>query len=147
MWEWCLYMGMEVKSPDVMGRRRALLTDSERELLTADDLDDENRRYQAVSRIRNKIEDELPQDVAILEENHSQLLAELRDVACDEVDVGQEGSESAPAEYIITLETHIEEANKALDNGDPDAVRRHVRAAGEAVGDVRLLDEGDSDDR
>ena len=109
-----------------MGRRRALLTDSERELLTADDLDDENRRYQAVSRGRNKIEDELPRDIAILEENHAQLLAELREVACDDAKEGDDVEE---------MKQRLLAANKAIENDDPDELCRHVRAACEVIDD------------
>ena len=84
MWELCSYMAMATEQAAVMGRRRAMLTDRERELLAASHLEDENLRYQAVSRIRNKIEDELPRDVELLEEHHPDLLTELRDVVCED---------------------------------------------------------------
>ncbi|RLM96251.1 hypothetical protein [Haloarcula sp. Atlit-7R] len=61
-----------------MGRRRALLTDTERELLEAEEKSD--RYYQAVSRIRRKIEEELSEDITILEEHHPELLDELLEV-------------------------------------------------------------------
>lgn len=64
-----------------MGRRRALLTDRERELIADTSIEDD--RYVAISRVRNKIEDELPQDIEILENHHPELLAELREVVCD----------------------------------------------------------------
>lgn len=64
--------------------RRALLTDRERELIAEEDTEEENYRYQAISRVRNKIEDELPQDVELLREHHPQLLSELREVVCDD---------------------------------------------------------------
>ncbi|HET7323740.1 MAG TPA: hypothetical protein VFJ06_05355 [Halococcus sp.] len=67
-----------------MARRRALLTDRERELLAGENVEEENYRYQAVSRVRNKIEDELPEDIELLREHHPQLLEELREVVCDE---------------------------------------------------------------
>jgi len=67
-----------------MARRRALLTDRERELLASDDEEEREYRYQAASRIRNKIEDELTRDVEILEEHHPTLLRELREVVCKE---------------------------------------------------------------
>jgi len=60
-----------------MGRRRALLTDRERELLQSGGDDDEDARYVAISRIRRKIEMELPRDLEILAEHHPQLLDEL----------------------------------------------------------------------
>jgi len=82
MWEWCVYTGMELKQEPEMGRRRALLTDRERELIADENVDSDNQRYQAISRVRNKIEDELPEDLAILNEHHPDLLSELQDEVC-----------------------------------------------------------------
>lgn len=65
-----------------MARRRAILTDTERELLESDKKTD--RYYQAVSRIRRKINKELSTDIEILEENHPELLEELKEVVCEE---------------------------------------------------------------
>ena len=65
-----------------MARRRALLTDTERELLESEAKSD--RYYQAVSRVRRKISEELTEDVALLEEHHPELLAELEEVVCEE---------------------------------------------------------------
>lgn len=76
-------MGTPEVAPDSMGRRRALLTDRERELLASDDEEEREYRYQAASRIRNKIEDELTVDVEVLEEHHPELLEELREVVCE----------------------------------------------------------------
>jgi hypothetical protein len=64
--------------------RRALLTDRERELIEGGDAVDEDLRYQAISRIRRKIEDELTTDVAVLRENHPELHEELREVVCSD---------------------------------------------------------------
>lgn len=76
-------MEMNAEQAITMGRRRALLTDRERELLASDDSDEDEYRYQAASRIRNKISDELTTDIELLEEHHPVLLGELRDVVCD----------------------------------------------------------------
>lgn len=65
-----------------MSRRRALLTDRERELIA--DEEAENPRYVAVSHIRNKIEEELPRDLELLEEYHPDLYQELQEVVCDD---------------------------------------------------------------
>jgi hypothetical protein len=75
---------MQPETQANMARRRALLTDRERELLAGENVEEENYRYQAASRIRNKIEDELPRDIELLREHHPQLLKELREVVCDE---------------------------------------------------------------
>ncbi|MFB6297208.1 MAG: hypothetical protein ABEH56_01675 [Salinirussus sp.] len=65
-----------------MARTRALLTERDRELLS--DEEGGNRRYQAISEIRSRIVEELSTDVKILEENHPELLKELRDVVCED---------------------------------------------------------------
>lgn len=76
-------MGTQSEAKTSMGRRRALLTDRERELLSSElDEDEKKYRYQAASRIRNKIEDELTEDIEILNRHHPELLDELRDVVC-----------------------------------------------------------------
>ena len=63
-----------------MTRRRAILTDTERELLDSEDNSD--RYYQAVSRVRRKINEELSEDLIIIEENNPELLEDLREVVC-----------------------------------------------------------------
>ncbi|AFO58690.1 hypothetical protein NJ7G_3472 [Natrinema sp. J7-2] len=40
-------------------------------------------QYQAISRVRRKIEDEMTTDVEILRENHPDLYEELRGAVCD----------------------------------------------------------------
>lgn len=65
-------------------KTRALLTETEREQIAGDHGRD--RKYQATSRVRARIEEELTQDVAVLEDHHPDLLEELRDVVCEEAD-------------------------------------------------------------
>ena len=76
-------MATQAKQSDEMSRRRAILTDRERELIASDDESEKEYQYQAASRVRNKIQDELTRDVEILEEHHPDLLEELRNVVCD----------------------------------------------------------------
>jgi len=64
--------------------RRALLTDRERELIEGGDDVEEDLRYQAISRVRRKINEELTTDVEVLQEQHPQLLEELREVVCSQ---------------------------------------------------------------
>lgn len=64
-----------------IGRSRALITERERELIAAKEYESQN--YQAISRVRSRIEEELTTDVALLREDHPELLAELREVVCD----------------------------------------------------------------
>ncbi|MCG1007249.1 hypothetical protein LQ367_11655 [Halorubrum lacusprofundi] len=61
---------------------RALLTDRERELIEGESESDDDLRYQAISRIRRKIEGEMTTDVEILREHHPDLYEELREVVC-----------------------------------------------------------------
>ncbi|EMA41945.1 hypothetical protein [Halococcus hamelinensis] len=64
-----------------MARTRALLTETEREQIAGEQSD--KRKYEAVSRARRRVNEELTKDVALLEEHHPDLLAELREVVCD----------------------------------------------------------------
>ena len=58
------------------------MTERERELISDESIED--RRYQTVSKVRRRIEDELTEDVEVLEEHHPKLLEELREVVCEE---------------------------------------------------------------
>ena len=65
-----------------MAKSRALLTGTEREQIAGEHGD--NRRYQATSRVRRRIQEELTTDVEILAEHHPELLDELQGVVCDD---------------------------------------------------------------
>lgn len=80
--EHCLISNDGVTICPKMARRRAMFTDTERELIYSDEMFD--RYYQTVSRIRRKINVELTEDVRLLEENHRDLLEEHREAVCDE---------------------------------------------------------------
>ncbi|MFC6727135.1 hypothetical protein ACFQDG_00555 [Natronoarchaeum mannanilyticum] len=60
---------------------RALLTDTEREQINGEHGD--NRKYQAASRIRSRINEEPTTDVELLQEHHPHLYDELRDTVRD----------------------------------------------------------------
>lgn len=64
-------------------QRRAMLTESERERIAGEA---NQAQYEAVSRVRRKITEELPEDIELLREHHPQLLGELREVVGDESD-------------------------------------------------------------
>jgi len=66
-----------------MAKRRALLTDAEREILAGERDVKDNYRYSVESRVRTRIRDELPRDVSTLEEYYPELFGELHDVVCD----------------------------------------------------------------
>ena len=67
-----------------MAKTRALLTETEREQIAGEHGD--SRKYQATSRVRGRIQEELERDVEVLEEHHPELLEELREVVCEESD-------------------------------------------------------------
>jgi len=64
-----------------MAQSRALITETEREHLAGEHGD--RRKYEATSRIRSRISDELTEDIAVLEEHHPDLLEEMRNVVCE----------------------------------------------------------------
>lgn len=63
-----------------MARTRALLTETEREHLRSENTG--SNQYQAVSRIRNRIDEELQTDVEVLRKHHPDLYEELQQVVC-----------------------------------------------------------------
>lgn len=73
---------MPEDSPNRMAKTRALLTETDRDYLTGAKGDD--KRYQSASRVRARIQEELPQDIATLERHHPELLEELREVVCND---------------------------------------------------------------
>lgn len=82
-------------------RRRAILTDRERELLRDEDAEDQ--RYVVISRVRTKIQEELGEDADILQQHHPDLYEELREVICTRPQPpgggleGRGGGEPAPS--------------------------------------------------
>ena len=64
-----------------MAKTRAMLTETEREQIAGEH--GRERRYQATSRIRRRIGDELTEDIEVLAEHNPELLEEIRDVVCD----------------------------------------------------------------
>ena len=65
-----------------MAKTRALMTELERERIAGDADAEPKKRYQAVSRVRNRIDDNLRKDVATLREHHPELFEELQAVVC-----------------------------------------------------------------
>ncbi|WP_188871938.1 hypothetical protein [Halarchaeum rubridurum] len=69
-----------------MARTRALMTETERARIAGEEDVEDRKVYQAISEVRNRINDELVDDVETLEEHHPGLLEELRDVVCKDHD-------------------------------------------------------------
>ncbi len=60
------------------------MTDTDREYLSEDEYEGTEKRYQAVSRVRKRINEEVPEDVTILAENYPDLLGDLQEAVCEE---------------------------------------------------------------
>lgn len=67
-----------------MAKSRGLITETERERIAGKVDIEQAKKYQAVSRVRRRIQEQLPEEIALLEEHHPELLEELRDMVCDE---------------------------------------------------------------
>lgn len=73
---------MPEKQDFIMAQSRALITEKEREHIAGEHGD--RRKYEAVSRVRARINDELITDVEILEKHHPELFAELQETVCND---------------------------------------------------------------
>ena len=69
-----------------MAKSRGLITDTERERISGEADVSDSKRYQAISRVRRRIREELPKELELLEEHHPKLLEELRETVCEEAD-------------------------------------------------------------
>lgn len=65
----------------VMATGRALTTETEREYLRGEQGD--QRMYEARSRVKRRIREELARDVELFKGDHPELLEELREVVCE----------------------------------------------------------------
>ena len=125
--------------------RRALLTDAERDAIK--NPESRENPYVAVSRVRKKINEELTEDIEILEENHQELLEELRDVVCQETMServgGQQGefTENEPDTRTTAPGSHGREGRDLVEraveqiaeNWDQDKRLESRKAAAEVV--------------
>lgn len=75
-----------VQADDVPGVTdgRALTTDRDRKQIAKADGVSDSEHYQAVSRVRRRVRENLAEDIELLEEHHEGLLEELREVVCEE---------------------------------------------------------------
>lgn len=74
-----------------MARSRAVLTELEREQIAGEHGD--KRKYEATSRARRRIKEELTTDLEVFAEHHPELLDEVTEVVRD-VDTDEGGSEA-----------------------------------------------------
>ncbi len=66
-----------------MGRYRAIMTDTDREHIAEKGEPTDQQVDQSVYRVRKRINEELPEDIAVLREHRPDLLSELREVVCE----------------------------------------------------------------
>lgn len=62
---------------------RALLTDTERKRLSGESDEEKQRIFESKSRVRKRINDELPKDIEILAEHQPDIFKELQEIVCD----------------------------------------------------------------
>lgn len=77
---------MAATNSERMSRSRGLITFTERERIAGGDSVEDSKRYQAISRVRRRINEEVTEEVDLLREHHPDLLNELRDVVCEDRD-------------------------------------------------------------
>lgn len=65
-----------------MTKRRALLTETEREILNGEKDVKDNYRYSVESRVRTRIREEFSSDVEVLRENYPKIFEEVRGLVC-----------------------------------------------------------------
>lgn len=110
-----------------MAKTRALMTQTERDRIAGREDVEDIKRYQAITRVRRRIEDELTQDISILEDHHEGLLEELRDVVCDE------GAEEVVEADLTPSPTHERTqdavADEEGDGGDAGLFTEDEKAA------------------
>jgi acyl-CoA hydrolase len=75
---------MATTNNESMTRSRGLITFTERERIAGKDGVEDSKRYQAISRVRRRINEELAEEVDLLIEHHPELLEELREVVCED---------------------------------------------------------------
>lgn len=70
-----------------MGEYRAIMTETDREYLATAPSQRGSKHYQAISRVRTRIREQLTQDVEVLRQHHPELFRELRSVVCEDTGV------------------------------------------------------------
>jgi hypothetical protein len=75
---------MAVNNNSSMSRYRALMTDTDREHISGKSNPSDSQQDQAVYRVRQRIHEELPQDIEVLAEDRPDVLDELRAVVCED---------------------------------------------------------------
>ena len=97
-----------------MAKTRALMTETERDRIAGREDVEDIKRYQAISRVRRRIEEELTEDIAVLSEHHEGLLEELREAVCEDLEEMEIAkSDSSAPEAAETSRTDVETSDDA----------------------------------
>ena len=67
----------------VMGRYRALMTETDREHITGESDPTQDQKDQSIYRVRQRIHEELPRDINVLREHRPDVLKELQELVCE----------------------------------------------------------------
>jgi len=115
-----------------MARTRALITETERARIAGEEDVEEIKRYQAISRVRRRIEEELVEDMAILREHHEGLSELAQEVVCGPV------SENRIATAGLSEQTRSEPDEggpnaHSLDDAERERVREGLMGSGELL--------------
>lgn len=103
-----------------MTNGRALTTDRDRRhLARAGDADDSDH-YQAVSRVRRRIRENIDEDVELLRENNPRLLEELRGIVCEPIE-SDDPLDEAIEHMIDALESVNRVRSQRYETGTRDA--------------------------
>jgi len=102
-----------------MAKTRAIMTETERERIAGRDDVEDIKRYQAITRVRGRIKDELVQDVEVLEEHHPGLLEELREVVCAHTEGDESAAEEPPPEPDDDRSERLTHGTNLGDSNDP----------------------------
>ncbi|WP_459809645.1 hypothetical protein [Halopiger thermotolerans] len=108
------------------------MTDTDREYISGEGDATDNQRMQSVSRVRSRINKELPTDIEVLEEHRPDLLENLRDVVCDDANPDGGRVETVNRERM----THaLDDLEAALERGDRDRVEEALERARDELED------------
>lgn len=103
-----------------MSEQRALLTDTEREILSGEKDVKDNYRYSVESRVRTRLKDRFTDDANLLEENQPEMYEILQDVVCEDAesnDIAESDSSSEPVQPVTNDGTTDRETKEDVYEG------------------------------
>lgn len=136
-------MRMSANVRSEMAKTRAIMTETERARIAKQEDVEDIKRYQAITRVRGRIKEELVEDVEVLEDHHPGLLDELREVVCEEINSAEDTEETPeaedahdarePGENVAEEKEGIGRLEDFPDSKDTDDCLRAIHAARDFV--------------